>query len=341
VTGADEWTRRPTCQRDGCEEDALIAGTWCPGHALGRLRKQMERLEPRTSFKRGPAARPCAAGHGCQYAAVGSSTLCGRHERQMERRGRTTPIAQRRARGAALARDAQGRKECSVCLKWQALSEYAASPVQTDGLQPRCKGCVRFATYNLTPERYAAMLEAQAGVCAVCRRVDSTGRELAVDHDHSCCHGPRSCGKCVRGLLCSRCNLGVGRFGDDPARARAAATYLRGWRARGPRTVPDAPPAPRDNRWYAYRVTPDEYTAAVKAQGGGCALCGTPPGARSLAVDHDHGCCPKASTSCGRCVRGMLCANCNIGIGNFDEDPVRLDAAAVYLENALTRKDAF
>ncbi len=336
MSGTEDWARRPKCRGEACDEDAVISGQWCPGHALGRLRRALERPEPRTTFKRVSVARACAAGHGCQYPAVGSSGLCGRHEQQMKRRGRTTPIAQRRPRGAALFRDDQGRKQCSVCLTWQELREYGASPVQADGLQPRCKGCVRFATYHVTPEHYAAMLEAQGGVCAVCRQVDSSGKELAVDHDHACCAVPRSCGKCVRGLLCSRCNLGVGRFGDDPERIRAAATYLRHWKARGPRVVPVAPPAPRDNRWYAYRVTPDGYAATVEAQGGGCAVCGASPGARSLAVDHDHGCCPGKARSCGKCVRGLLCANCNIGFGNFDEDTARLEAAAEYLEGVLT-----
>ncbi|WP_405624249.1 endonuclease domain-containing protein [Streptomyces sp. NBC_00076] len=258
----------------------------------------------------------------------------------MERRGRTTPIAQRRPRGAALERDEQGCKQCSVCLTWQQLDEYGASPVQADGLQPRCKGCVRFATYRVTPEHYASLLEAQSGVCAICERHYSAGKSLAVDHDHSCCPVPRSCGKCVRGLLCTRCVLGVGRLGGSAERAATAAEYLRAWSARGPKVVSPPPPAPRDRRWYAFRLTPDEYAAKLETQGGGCAICGRPPGARALTVDHDHGCCPRTPT-CGGCTRDLICGNCNVGMGLFDEDAVRVDRVASYLSGALTSADAF
>lgn len=57
-------------------------------------------------------------------------------------------------------------------------------------------------------------------------------------------------------------------------------------------------------------------------QGCRCAICGSPRGARSLHVDHDH--------TTGK-VRALLCGNCNKGIGNFQEDPDLLLAAAMYV----------
>jgi hypothetical protein len=86
--------------------------------------------------------------------------------------------------------------------------------------------------YSITPERYEAMLAAQGGRCAICRRPEKALNrngvvmQLHVDHDHRCCPGGRSCGKCVRGLLCHACNSGGGKFGDDPALLRAAADYF-------------------------------------------------------------------------------------------------------------------
>lgn len=95
--------------------------------------------------------------------------------------------------------------------------------------------------FHMTPEEYDALLAEQGGVCAICRRPCTMGR-LSVDHDRSCCPGDEGCGQCVRELLCRRCNLGLGAFGDDPASLDAAAAYLRRWVAHTtpaplPRTV--------------------------------------------------------------------------------------------------------
>ena len=84
------------------------------------------------------------------------------------------------------------------------------------------------AKYKLTEEQYKALLEAQGGGCAVCGTDKPGGRGvlLNVDHDHACCPGNKSCGKCVRGLLCALCNIGLGSFQDNADRLIAAATYL-------------------------------------------------------------------------------------------------------------------
>jgi hypothetical protein len=66
---------------------------------------------------------------------------------------------------------------------------------------------------------YDRLMELQRGVCAVCEQTCSTGKRLAVDHDHVT-------GK-VRGLLCRRCNAALGMFGDVPEMVEKAALYLR------------------------------------------------------------------------------------------------------------------
>lgn len=66
--------------------------------------------------------------------------------------------------------------------------------------------------YGITREEYDAMVARQEGKCLVCLQ------ELYIDHDHAT-------GK-IRGLLCNRCNAGLGFLGDDVERVRAAARYL-------------------------------------------------------------------------------------------------------------------
>lgn len=63
----------------------------------------------------------------------------------------------------------------------------------------------------------------QSSLCAICGQTCSTGQRLCVDHDHAT-------GK-MRGLLCRKCNSGLGQFGDDPEMLRAALSYLEADRA--------------------------------------------------------------------------------------------------------------
>ena len=82
----------------------------------------------------------------------------------------------------------------------------------------------RFTKYGITEDHYNQMLREQENACAVCR--EEFTNTPAIDHDHSCCPGIRSCGECIRGLLCSNCNHGLGKFKDDTARLQAAIEYL-------------------------------------------------------------------------------------------------------------------
>lgn len=83
-------------------------------------------------------------------------------------------------------------------------------------------------TYGLEPEQLTQMYEAQDGCCYLCSEpLDLESRRgFAVDHDHSCCRGRKSCGRCIRGLACDDCNVGIARFADDPERMIRAATRL-------------------------------------------------------------------------------------------------------------------
>lgn len=95
---------------------------------------------------------------------------------------------------------------------------------------PEEKFRINIRIYNLTVEDYNLMLEKQKGKCAnpACEVMSKNERykRLHIDHDHNCCNGPFSCGKCIRGLLCGKCNVSIGNMDDDIAKIIGLADYL-------------------------------------------------------------------------------------------------------------------
>lgn len=75
--------------------------------------------------------------------------------------------------------------------------------------------------YGITADRYRCLLDLQNGVCKICGNKCSEKRRLSVDH----CHTTQQ----IRGLLCVRCNAGLGNFKDDPKRLKRAIEYLEDW----------------------------------------------------------------------------------------------------------------
>jgi Recombination endonuclease VII len=66
--------------------------------------------------------------------------------------------------------------------------------------------------YGVTDTQYLEWVERQGGVCAICVNYPPEGKRLLIDHDHKCCPGVITCGKCMRDLLCYKCNYIVGAY---------------------------------------------------------------------------------------------------------------------------------
>lgn len=188
--------------------------------------------------------------------------------------------------------------------------------------------------FGVTTSFYFAMLDSQANGCAICgTKVPGGQGRFHVDHDHSCCLGQSSCGQCVRGLLCNWCNLGIGKLRDSVEIIACAAKYLTTAASGG-----SIPGACGQIDWHGYTPnlskSPGVYAAALAKQGGACAICraSVPGGQGRFHLDHDHACCAHRST-CGKCVRGLLCSACNAGIGLFQDDPDLLYAALTYIRS--------
>jgi hypothetical protein len=124
---------------------------------------------------------------------------------------------------------------------------------------------------------------------------------------------------------CSTCKLRKAPIAKHFDRRAEAADGFRGQCKkclRGPYVAKDR------ERWLLkkYGITTAHYDLLLAKQGGACAIChGLNPNGQRLSVDHCH------TTNE---VRGLLCALCNDGIGKFQDDTQRMQAAIEYIENA-------
>jgi hypothetical protein len=85
-------------------------------------------------------------------------------------------------------------------------------------------GYIIKSKYGLSRDEYERLRAAQGGLCAICQDAPDKGKRLYVDHDHA--------SDSVRGLLCQRCNTGLGMFRDDPERMQRAIAYVQTRRLR-------------------------------------------------------------------------------------------------------------
>jgi hypothetical protein len=151
--------------------------------------------------------RLCQFG-GCE-GVVSAKGLCTGHYQQSSKGQALTPLRKKRPSSVYRAMLERGIIECLACGKDKPASEY--SVLSAAGMpRPYCKPCnaerVRLSHYNVTKGFLDLLLGFQQGRCAICLVADAGEKAMHIDHDHACCPGRRSCGECVRGLVCSNCN---------------------------------------------------------------------------------------------------------------------------------------
>ncbi len=142
---------------------------------------------------------------------------------------RRTPVTCRYADCCNMwIRDVTNRtqKYCELC-KPQVMKDYQTRYLST-GRRRETLQKQRLKRFGLSAQDYASMLASQSGRCAVCGTDTPRGQfnTWHIDHDHRCCPDSSSCGRCVRGLLCNNCNVGLGNLQDDPDVLRKAIEYL-------------------------------------------------------------------------------------------------------------------
>lgn len=200
-----------TCAVDGCERRGGTSG-YCRSHyKQWHLGKPLTPLQVSTWHLGRPAV--------CEYPDCGrphkARGLCKAHN-DLAQAGKPLRVIEARTGPSPCVEDG-----CEKLAKVRGLCSSHNHLVY---------GLKRF--YGMSVEDYDALLASQGGGCAICHGVNKSGQRLAVDHDHACCPGKTSCGRCVRALLCANCNLGLGKFRDDPLLLAAAIEYLGAARVR-------------------------------------------------------------------------------------------------------------
>jgi hypothetical protein len=117
-------------------------------------------------------------------------------------------------------------KWCWSCKSNKDRSLFHKSSSSKDGIAPICIGCekakYRKRKYGLSMEEIERLKIQQDYKCLVC----GEQKKLEIDHDHNCCSGDVTCGQCVRGLLCHRCNVGISYI-EEFGFVEKAMTYLK------------------------------------------------------------------------------------------------------------------
>jgi hypothetical protein len=135
-------------------------------------------------------------------------------------------------------------KICIKCNKLKDISLFAKGGKYADGRRNYCKQCHssyvtnyikqnpskrskqdykrKFKRHGLTEEQYLDFFNLHSGKCHVCKERDANN----IDHDHKCCPGSYSCGKCVRGVLCNQCNTSLGLMNDDVEKIKNLIKYI-------------------------------------------------------------------------------------------------------------------
>lgn len=219
------------CTFEGCDRP-IYHKTWqlCNAHKTQKyLGKELRPVTRKLS--RPPWGTKICKVPSCDLTVIAKEYCLG-HYRQHRNDPDLVGAAALRPKESRSYRDEMGRKLCYKCGEWKNVTEFEKIKSAQDGLRGNCTQCRTLESrrshllrsYNLTLEQYDNLLAAQNGLCAICGRKPLNDK-WAVDHDHHCCPQEKTCGKCVRAILCHSCNLRLGVI-ENKSFTEAANAYL-------------------------------------------------------------------------------------------------------------------
>jgi Recombination endonuclease VII len=198
-------------------------------------------------------------------------------------------------------------KTCKSCGKTKTLDQFHKDKSKPDGLNFYCKPCViqKVRMYSARPPRHPA----PEGMKRCCRCKETK----TLDQFHKSSREWLGVNK-----YCKACSYELHLAWAKKYPEKAAALQKK-WRDTNPRRS-------KDHKLKGnYGIPLGTYEKMFEEQSGRCKLCGTdkPGGKGDFHIDHCH---DKGH------VRGLLCHNCNVGIGNFHHDISKLELAISYIK---------
>ncbi len=213
-------------------------------------------------------------------------------------------------------------KRCINCKQLLSHTEFHKDSTHANGLQARCKECSKInflkykdnGNYNIKYGDYTKFYKLQNGLCAICKTnnpyISEKFKNFTLDH----CHLTGN----TRGLLCFNCNIGLGHFNHNIKLLQNTIIYLE---------------KPILNSYYFIGNTKKiqnrnkYYNNLLILQNNKCAICETnQPDIDNIkkyfCLDHNK---------LTGFIRGLLCDNCNVGLGHFKDNIIYLQKAIQYL----------
>lgn len=143
--------------------------------------------------------------------------------------GLRTFVSRRGIKGAYLPENKSHHDSVAKCQGLMCCNYFRIQRKNTKFCSRDCdRSNSNIARYGISVQDWQAMYIEQKASCVCGEKFDYLVKLPGVDHNHNCCNSQvKSCGQCVRSLLCSQCNMALGLLKDSPERLELLADYLR------------------------------------------------------------------------------------------------------------------